>query len=314
MQEGAPIAFASKSLTDAESRYSNIEREMLVLYGLEHFHYYVYGRHATVHTDHKPLQAITSKNLANAPPRLARFLLRTQKYNFTVECHPAAEVPIIDALSRVSPSSRDTLSDIDIEVHHFNTLLCASPTRLQEIRHATAQDAALNSLTEMVSHGWPNQRKDCPDHLAPHWNYRDEIGIQDGLLLKGDPIIVPSCMQSQVLQQLHVAHQGMEKTKLLARTAVFWVNMPKDIENMIANCSTCQKYQPAQQREPLQSHEVPPHAWHTIAADLFSWEGKHTCLLNIFSPDSQSFASLPLCHLKPPSISSKASLMNTESQ
>lgn len=201
-----------------------------------------------------------------------------------MECHPAAEVPIADALSRLSPSSRDTLSDIGIEVHLLDTFLCASPTRLQEIRHAAAQDSTLNSLTEMVSHGWPNQRKDCPDHLAPYWNYRDEIGIHDGLLLKGDRIIVPSCIQSQVLLQLHVAHQGMEKTKLLARTAVFWVNMPKDIENMIANCSTCQKYQPSQQRKPLQSHEVPPHAWHTIAADLFSWEGKTYLLVeDVFS-------------------------------
>ena len=275
MQEGVPIAFASKSLTDAESRYSNIEREMLgVLYGLEHFHYYVYGQHVTVHTDHKPLQAIASKNLANAPPRLARILLRTQKYNFTVEYHPAAEVPIADALSRVSPSLQGTLSDVDIDVHQLDTLLCASPTRLQELRYATAQDPTLNALTEMVSSGWPHQRKDCPDHLTPFWNCRDEIGIQDGLLLKGDCIILPSCKQPQVLQQLHAAHQGMEKTKLLARTAVFWVNLPKDIESMIANCPTCQKYQPAQQREPLHSHDVPPHAWHTIAADLFSWEGK----------------------------------------
>ena len=275
MQEGAPIAFASKSLTDAESRYSTIESEMLgVLYGLEHFHYYVNGQHVNVHTDHKPLQAITSKNLANAPPRLAHILLRTQKYNFTVKYHPAAEVPIADALSRVSPSSQDTLSDVDIDVHQLDTLLCASPTCLQEIRHATAQDTTLNALTDMVSRGWPYQQKDCPDHLAPFWNYRNEIGIQDGLLLKGDRIIVPSCMQPQVLHQLHVAHQGIEKTKLLACTAVFWVNMPKDIENMITNCPTCQKYQPAQQREPLHNHEVPPHAWHTIAVDLFSWEWK----------------------------------------
>ena len=157
MHEGAPIPFASKSFTDAESRYSNIESELLgVLHGLEHFHYNVYGQHVTVHTDHKPLQAITSKNLANAPPRLARILLRTQKCNFTVEYHPAAEVPIANALSCVSPSSQDTLSDVDIDVYQLDTLLCASPTRLQEIRHTTTQDTTLNALTDMVSHGWPN--------------------------------------------------------------------------------------------------------------------------------------------------------------
>jgi len=137
--------------------------------------------------------------------------------------------------------------------------LSYTPTANSPCNYATAQDTTLNALTEMVSHGRPNQWKDCPNHLAPFWNYRDEIGMQGGLLLKGDCIIVPSYMQPKVLQQLHVAHQGMEKNTLLTQADVFWVNMPKYSENMIANCPTCQKYQPTQQWEPLHSHEVPPH-------------------------------------------------------
>ena len=54
-----PIAFASKSLTGAEHRYSNIEREALViLHGLEKFHYYCFTRVVLIITDHKPLVAI----------------------------------------------------------------------------------------------------------------------------------------------------------------------------------------------------------------------------------------------------------------
>ena len=56
LQEGKPIAFASRSLTDAETRYANIERELLaVLFGLERFYQYTYGRDVTVQSDHKPL-------------------------------------------------------------------------------------------------------------------------------------------------------------------------------------------------------------------------------------------------------------------
>ena len=52
------VAFASKSLTETESRYANIEREMLgIVFGLERLHKYVYGRHVEVHTDHKPLES-----------------------------------------------------------------------------------------------------------------------------------------------------------------------------------------------------------------------------------------------------------------
>ena len=59
IQDKGPIEYRSKLLTETESHYSDIEREMLpVVHGLEKFHYYVYGRRITVETDHKPLEAI----------------------------------------------------------------------------------------------------------------------------------------------------------------------------------------------------------------------------------------------------------------
>ena len=61
-----PIAFASKCLTDAECRYSNIEREVLgILHGLEKFHHYCFARDIYVVTDHKPLVSIFKKDVAN---------------------------------------------------------------------------------------------------------------------------------------------------------------------------------------------------------------------------------------------------------
>ena len=68
-QNNRPIAFASKALTPAETRYANIERELLaVVYGCEKFHSYLYGRSFVVKTDHRPLEQI-HKNLMQAPPR-----------------------------------------------------------------------------------------------------------------------------------------------------------------------------------------------------------------------------------------------------
>ncbi|GFO40418.1 retrovirus-related pol polyprotein from transposon gypsy [Plakobranchus ocellatus] len=82
IQEGRPIAFASKFMTETESRYANIKRELLaVVFALERFHTYVYGKHVTIFSDHKPLENIQYKNLAKAPPRLQRLLLRIQPYN-----------------------------------------------------------------------------------------------------------------------------------------------------------------------------------------------------------------------------------------
>lgn len=85
LQTNGPEELASKLLTDTESRYSNIEREMLAaLFGREKFRYYTYDRLVLVESDHKPLEAIFRKQLANTPPRIARMMLHIQKYDVSV--------------------------------------------------------------------------------------------------------------------------------------------------------------------------------------------------------------------------------------
>ena len=75
LQDGRPIAFASRMLTDTECRYAQIEKEMLaVTCGLEKFNQYTYGRQVTVITDHKPLVLIVAKPLMKAPKRLQSLL------------------------------------------------------------------------------------------------------------------------------------------------------------------------------------------------------------------------------------------------
>ena len=69
LQDGQPIAYASKSLTDTETRYANIERELLaIVFACQRFNTYVLGRPFTVESNHKPLEMIHQKSLASAPP------------------------------------------------------------------------------------------------------------------------------------------------------------------------------------------------------------------------------------------------------
>ena len=95
-----PIAFASKSLTDAETRYANIERELLaIVFACQRFSTYLLGRSFVAESDHKPLEMIAMKNLANAPPRLQRMLLELQRYDVTIKYRPGKEMQLADALS-----------------------------------------------------------------------------------------------------------------------------------------------------------------------------------------------------------------------
>ena len=80
MQQGRPVAFASRALTDAEHNYSQIEKEMLAIcFACTKFHQYIYGKCTDVQTDHRPLGAILRKPIAKASPRLQRMMLQLQR-------------------------------------------------------------------------------------------------------------------------------------------------------------------------------------------------------------------------------------------
>lgn len=268
-QDNKPVAFASKSLTDVEQRYANIEREMLaVVVGCERFHTYVYGKHFIVESDHKPLEMIALKNLGAAPPRLQRMLLRLQNYNVSIRYKPGREMILADGLSRL-PTKNATHVDLDINI----SFVSFTTDILQRIRAGVNNDAVLSELKETIMIGWPDSIKSVPAPLRKYWSFRDELSVENGVILKGDRIMIPPELQRRILEQLHQGHQGMEKCKLRAKETVFWIDINADIEKLVGECSTCQKFQKSQQKESLLPHEIPAYPWQVLGTDLFQFNG-----------------------------------------
>lgn len=116
LQEGKPLTYASKSLTDTEISYAQIEKELLaILWGCKRFLQNVYGWHITVEFDHKPLKAIIRNPLAAGPPRLQSMIWQLQKYSFTIVHIPGKDIPVADTLSRKSmPCTDHSLSEMFI--------------------------------------------------------------------------------------------------------------------------------------------------------------------------------------------------------
>lgn len=151
------VAMGSRSLTDAESRYSNIERECLaVAYGLERFEYYLYGRHVLVETDHSPLEQIFKKNIVDAPARLQRLLLKCLKFDITVKYKQGTKIPVADALSRVIENEK--VNNVDLHEIHFIARE-SPPINMEILKEATDQDIVFNKLKETIYKGWPAHRK-----------------------------------------------------------------------------------------------------------------------------------------------------------
>ena len=118
LQDSKVIAYASKSLTSVETRYANIEHEMLaVVFGCLMFHHYLYDISFICISDHKPLENIHLKHLSDAPPRLQRLLLKLQPYDITIKYLPGHKVA--DALRRVSRSGKTVIKGLDVTIHEM---------------------------------------------------------------------------------------------------------------------------------------------------------------------------------------------------
>ena len=86
IQYGRPVGYASRAMTSAQQNYAIIEKKLqAVVFACERFHQFIYGKHVLVFSDHKPLESISKKLLAQAPPRLQRMLLRLQKYKIVAQ-------------------------------------------------------------------------------------------------------------------------------------------------------------------------------------------------------------------------------------
>ena len=106
-------------------------------------------------------------------------------------------------------------------------------------------------------------------YTAPYWNYRDEISIYDGIMFKGEKVIVPKSMQREMLTLIHSSHLGVEKCKRRARDVLYWPRMNAEIEDAVSKCQVCSTYRKSNQREPLLSHPIPQRPWVRVGGDLF---------------------------------------------
>ena len=291
VQENQPVAFASKSLSETQSNYPNIDREMLaVVFGISRFQTYLYGRRFTVITDHRPLVMIVNKPLHRAPPRLQRMLYKIQGYDFDLQYRPGSTMTLSDTLSRLpDPTDNDSIpldlrvDGIDLTAEEIEQekigLVWFTHNMKKQLQDETDRDLQMRLLKQRIVQGWPENIKDLEPENRNFWSYREELGIENGIIFKGPQVLIPKSLQKGILQQLHRGHQGVEKTRLLARESVYWQNINTDIEKMIQECDACQETRPANNKEPLIPHEIPQAPWKKLGTDIFEINGKHYLLI-----------------------------------
>ena len=273
IQDEKPVRFLSKALTPAETNYSNIERELLaVLFACERLHTYTFGRKVSVHTDHKPLQSIFQKPISLAPARLQRMLLRLSKYGIQVKYVGSKSVLLADTLSRlIEPADAKEIPGLDITIAQ---ILKVEPNRLESLQEETKSDSNLTQLTDLIITGWPDSMQDLPENLHSYWCIRDELAVLDGLVMKGNRVVIPTSLRRGTLNRLHDAHQGLTSTLQRARRTVYWPKLQDDITEMIQKCDESQKYGNKKPR-PSERQITAAHPMEIVGMDLLNFRGQH---------------------------------------
>lgn len=275
-QNEQTVAFASRGLSDAETRYALIVKELLaVVFGLEKFHQYTYGRPITIQSHHKPLEVITKKPLHKAPKRLQRLLLRVLVYDINLVYRRGNQMELADTLSRAYlPHEAPSPLQKEVEAVNMAQDLPVSADRLEDIRKHSQEDQAMQELTKVILSGWPELKKDVPNAAAPYFNVRDELTVQNGVIFRGERAVVPKSLRK--VQRVYASHLGIEGCLRRARECFFWPGISSDVKDYVQKCEVCRTTDPKQQKEPLQSHEIPPRPWAKVAVDLFHCNGKTT--------------------------------------
>ncbi|PIK35624.1 hypothetical protein BSL78_26320 [Apostichopus japonicus] len=152
-----------------------------------------------------------------------------------------------------------------------------TPITATEISKHTDKDPVLAKVLEFTLSGWPNHCVDAA--IQPYFTRRDELSLEDGFLIWGRRVIIPSKLHELILNELHECHPGMSRMKALARCYVWWPCLDKDIEGKVRLCTQCIQVQKAPNPEPLLLWQWATQPWQRVHIDYAEVKGQNFLLV-----------------------------------
>ena len=272
-QDDKPITFASRSLSNTEQRYSQLEREALaVVWSCEHLNVYLHGHPFTTKTDHQPLVSLWKKQ--NLPARLSRWALRLQPYDMTLVFRPGHDNPS-DYLSRHPVHTRQSSREELIAEEYVNFIVKTStPCAIspEQIRKATAADPTLSQVIQAINTNQWHRIQTVPNvdrsSVKAFKDVKEELTAVNNILLRGSRIVIPQSLHQAVINLAHQGHQGMSKTKALLRSKVWFPGMDNRVENTVRDCLPCQANSTQTTSAPITMTPMPNNPWESISMDF----------------------------------------------
>lgn len=246
-----PCAYASRVLTDPETRYAPCHLEAAgILWAHRHFRPYLIGRHHTVRTDHKPLLSL-NKTHSFALDRI--YAEMVDFLPFTIEYLAGTKMPA-DGLSRLSQVSANLqICSADWSVH-------LSTDQLFQLQ---CEDKYIKALVCFLKYGRLPKSANLKRFLGPLSRVAE---IRDGLVgmrYQGNFLtLAPLNIRPTLLSLAHddklAGHLGAEKTRLRLQQMWYWPNMRAEIDAYCRSCVSCQQVNQAAHSRPAPLEPMPP--------------------------------------------------------
>lgn len=287
------VAYASRSLTSHELHYSQIHKEALaIVFAIEKFHQYLYGRKFVLRTDHKPLVSIFGPNVGiptAAASRLQRWAIKLAAYDFDIE-YVKTDNNTADVLSRLIASQKNELAVEEVDLPEQTYLHFSTEALLLDynvLRKETSRDPILSRVMSYIGNGWPNDI-DIKE-LKPYHNRRHELYCELGCIMWGHRVIIPATCRNKVISELHDPHMGMVKTKSLARSYAWWPGIDEAVEAMCRECPVCAAVADAPPAHAPRPWPWPSRPWSRLHLDFLGPKALRYRRINVFSGDRCMF-------------------------
>jgi hypothetical protein len=266
------VSFFSRTLKDAETRYSTLDREYLGVYSnVKHFRPYLLGNHFTVHTDHKPLVDILNRQDDSLTDRRAAWKDYLRGFDFTAVYrkgeHNPADGPSRPPIAQPAPIVAAVFAAEDIAIveqqrqdplirryidYLTDGTLPAKRSDAQHVRHATqymflGEDNVLYRM-------WQRRRQG-----------RNSLRHQ---------LVVPESRRRDVLTEFHDSpfsggHFGFFKTLMKTQERYWWPSIRDDVKKWVEECESCAKFKPSRQKKQgLLQPIIPEYFNHIVSSDV----------------------------------------------
>ena len=259
------IMYASRSLTKVEQKYGQVEREALAfVWACEKFHLYIYAKEFDIITDNKAFELIFGNVRSKPKARIERWCLRLLPYKFIVK-HKAGISNIADYMSRNPTEPADDKLEKFTEnyINMVSSVALLRAISRSELIKATAEDEVLVEVVKMVQ-GKSYKKIESFERV------KNEISLaKDGLLLRGNRVVIPEVYQKRVIKIAHSGHMGIVKTKQLVRSHVWFPNIDKQVEEVVKGCHKCQINTDTTKFEPSCPSEMPDSPWSLVSVDFY---------------------------------------------